>query len=45
VPHIRLGDARFARQIAAAVCRRAAPRAAGRLSKERRDERRQLKLL
>ena len=40
-----LGDARFARQIAAAVGRRAAPLAAGRPSKDRRDERRQLKLL
>ena len=40
-----LGDARFARQIAAAVGRRAVPLAAGRPNKDRRDERRQLKLL
>jgi len=40
-----LGDARFARRIAAAVGRRAAPLAAGLPGKDRRDERRQLKLL
>jgi len=45
VPHILLGDARFARQIAAAVGRRAAKLGRGRPSKDRRDERRQLKLL
>jgi putative transposase len=40
-----LGDARFARQIADAVGRRAAKLAPGRPSKDRSDERRQLKLL
>ena len=40
-----LGDARFARAIAAAVGRRAAPLAAGRPVKGRRRDRRQLILL
>jgi putative transposase len=40
-----LGDARFARQIADAVGRRAAKLAPGRPNKDRPDERRQLKLL
>ena len=40
-----LGDARFAQQIADAVGRRAAKLAPGRPSKDRREERRQLRLL
>ena len=40
-----LGDARFARQIAAAVGRRAAKLAPGRPNNDRPDERRRLKLL
>ena len=40
-----LGDAGFARQIADALGRLAAPSATGRPSKDRRDERQQLKLL